>query len=501
MDNILEEPLPAGGSCLLGSLNLSEFVDSNNNFNFDEFKKAIEISIGALNEILHEGLLLHPLEEQRNSVNDWRQIGLGIFGLHDMLIKMGIRYGSDMSLTICADIASILIDKAIETSANLTDVYGLYPMYDYDTISKSEFFIANTSDKTKELVKKKGLTNSQLLTIAPTGSIGTMLGVSTGIETIYQFSYTRKTESLHGKDEYYKVYTPIAKEYMEKHNIKDEKDLPDFFNTAMTIDYSERLKMQSIWQYRIDASISSTVNVPNEFTIEETEKLYLRAHKLGLKGVTIYRSGCKREGVLTVDTKKEEVKSIIAPISSNKHLLPWGTTIESSDDLIGLKRKIGSGCGSLHVQAYFDAVDGKLTEMFLSKGGSGGCFGYLNALSRVISAGLRTGLDFDYLIDQLQSIPSCSSYVARTVTKKDTSKGSSCPSAIGFALLDMYQEIKRDYICEEDELEDIKVIRKEIKPIEIKSNDKKYNCPECKEELLFEGGCIQCRSCGWSKCD
>ncbi len=115
------------------------------------------------------------------------------------------------------------------------------------------------------------------------------LGISGGIEPIYANYYMRKTESLHGTDVYYKVYTKIVENYMKQHKIEDDKDLPDYFVTAMTLDYRQRIDMQSAWQNHIDASISSTVNVPNSFTQEETEQLYLYAYEKGLKGITIFR--------------------------------------------------------------------------------------------------------------------------------------------------------------------------------------------------------------------
>ncbi len=193
-----EEPLPAGGSCLLGSINLSEFIiDSFTNkakFDFTSFNDTVKEGVIALNKVLHEGLPLHPLDEQKESVNNWRQIGLGICGWHDALIKLGIRYGDGESLKLADKVGFEIINTAILTSANLTDVYGQYPMYNQDAILKSKFFVDNTTNETKEVVKQKGLANSQILTIAPTGSIATMLSVSTGIEPIYSITYTRKTE-------------------------------------------------------------------------------------------------------------------------------------------------------------------------------------------------------------------------------------------------------------------------------------------------------------------
>ena len=129
----------------------------------------------------------------------------------------------------------------------------------------------NASIETLELIEKYGLRNSQLLTIAPTGSIGTMLETSTGIEPNFAFSYVRKTESLHGEDVFYKVFIPIAKKYMEENNITDEEDLPEYFVTAQSLNPYDRIKMQVVWQKRIDASISSTINLVNKVSVEEVE--------------------------------------------------------------------------------------------------------------------------------------------------------------------------------------------------------------------------------------
>lgn len=487
-----EEPLPAGGSCLLGSINLSEFVinpfTDKAIFDIESFEDTVKEAIIYLNEVLDEGLVLHPLDEQKESVRDWRQIGLGLMGIADMFIKLGIRYGSQESIQISHNIGFQMIDKAIKTSAELANEFGTYPKYNKDAVLNSKFFIANTTEETKELVKKYGLFNSQLLTIAPTGSISTMLGISGGIEPIYNISYTRKTESLHGKEEYYKIYTPIVEEFMKLKGITEEKDLPDYFVTAMTLNYQDRINVQSAWQQYIDASISSTVNVPENFTVEDVEKLYIMAWEKGLKGVTIYRDNCSRSGILiNSEIKNQENK----PIE-----LPWGTTIEASDDLIGKKRKIMSGCGSLHVLAWFDPFDGRLLEVFLSKGGSGGCASYMVGLSRTLSLALRTGAPFDYVIDQLKSVPACPSYVGRTISHKDTSKGSNCPNAIGYALIDMQNEVYDDLGIEEELYEEI-IENKKIH--KVKSN--KNICPECSEPTIYEGGCISCKSCGWSRCN
>lgn len=482
-----EEPLPAGGSCLLGSINLAEFA-CDTGFDFESFKHCVKSSVIALNEVLDEGLPLHPLKEQRESVYDWRQIGLGIFGLADLLIKLGIKYGSPEAIDLCDMIGHTMADMAIKTSAVLAKEYGVYPKYKPEAVEQSAFYSKNALGETKELVESFGLRNSQLLTIAPTGSLSTMLGVSGGIEPIFANYYTRKTESLKGHDEYYKVYTSIVKEYMDKHGLKDDSELPDYFVTAQTLDYKNRIYMQSIWQSHIDASISSTVNVPNDFTVEQVEGLYMTAWDAGLKGVTIFRDGCKRAGILTI---KENVEDIV----EKPHRLERGMIIKADDNCIGKKRTLRTGCGTLHCEAFFDPDNGQLLETYFSKGSSGGCNNFMIGLSRMISLAARGGIDVYSIVDQLKSSGTCPSYAVRTATKHDTSKGSSCPVAIGNALLEMYEEMMDEVSFSDIEEKELEVITPKIVPVS------KAKCPQCGGELVFEGGCNTCKNCGWSKCD
>ncbi|MBM6668041.1 adenosylcobalamin-dependent ribonucleoside-diphosphate reductase [Lacrimispora saccharolytica] len=489
-----EEPLPAGGSCLLGSLNLSEFVrdafTDHASFDFDGLKHAVKVSVRALNEVLEEGLPMHPLPEQRESVNDWRQIGLGIMGLADMLIKMGITYGESEALELCDQIGFLMADTAIAASAMLAKEKGPFPKYKQENILSTPYFQANTSEGTVELVKKYGMRNSQLLTIAPTGTLSTMLGISGGIEPVYANYYERKTESLHGTDVYYKVYTKIVENYMKDFKITDDSNLPEYFVTAMALEYHQRIDMQSVWQRHIDASISSTVNVPNRFTVEETENLYLYAYEKGLKGITIFRDGCRRLGVLSTEETKKS-----GPVAGDG--LKRGEIVLVTDDVLGKKRKLITGCGSLHCIALFDPHTGALLETYLSKGSTGGCNNFMIGLSRMISISARGGIDIYTIIDQLNSTGSCPSYSVRRATHKDTSKGSCCPMAVGNALLDMYNEVQQE-IAQKSAKEPAKKIPKP-KAVQASPRDKMI-CPECGEPLVFEGGCNVCKSCGWSKC-
>ena len=482
-----EEPLPAGGSCLLGSINLSEFVNGYGEFDYEDFHNAVSIAVIALNEVLDEGMGLHPLPEQRESVRDWRQIGLGIFGLADMLIKMGIKYGSHESIKICSNIARTMFNSAVIASSNLAALQGPYPKYKANRIGSSDFLFRNADAETISNLRAFGLRNSQLLTIAPTGTLSTMLGVSGGIEPIFANSYERKTESLHGREEYYKIYTPIVKQYMDYHDLADESELPDYFVTANQIRYSERIDMQAAWQNYIDASISSTINLPNEATVEEVMSAYMYAWTCGLKGLTIFREGCARTPILSTKTEKEETKS---------DELGRGEVIKVNDNCIGLKRTLQTGCGTLHCEAFFDPETGELLETYLSKGSTGGCNNFMVGLSRMISLSARGGIDIYHIVDQLKSSGTCPSYAVRRATKGDTSVGSSCPVAVGNALLDMYEYLKETLKNVDFEQEEKTDPKPKSKPINNYSN-----CPKCGAAIIDTGGCHECKFCGYSKCD
>lgn len=483
-----EEPLPAGGSCLLGSINLSEFVinpfTKNAHIDFESLEKTTFEAVVALNQVLIEGLTLHPLNEQQNSVKNWRQIGLGTFGLADMLIKLGIEYGSEESIKVIETVYKDIATNAVEQSLALAKEHGCYPKCEKEKLIESSFIKAlNLPEAILNDIETYGLYNSQLLTCAPTGSIGTMLNTSTGVEPNFALSYTRKTQSLDGKDTFYQVDSKIVEDYK---NVTKDVKLPDYFVTSASINPLSRVKVQSALQKYTDASISSTVNLPKEATKEDVYNIYVEAWKNHLKGITIYRSGCKREGILIVEPKKEETPFIF---DKNPFALRRGEIVKADDDCIGLKRTLTTGCGTLHCESFWDPDTGELREMYLSKGSKGGCNNFMIGLSRMISLSARGGISVDDIIDQLNSCGVCPSYAVRHAVKKDTSIGSCCPVAIGNALRDMNEEIQSI------------INRPRLEINEEEENTEYEECPECHRKGLYHsGGCDECIYCGYSKC-
>lgn len=486
-----EEPLPAGGSCLLGSLNLAEFVKDpfgkRPAFDIPSFKQAVKVAIRALNQVLDEGLPLHPLQIQRDSVAKWRQIGLGIMGFGDMLIKMRIPYGSDRCSNLIATIGMALCNVGLQESALLAKELGTFEAYNPDFILNSFYLQSKIKEgviyeETIDLIKAHGLRNSQLFTIAPTGSIGTMFGVSTGVEPIYDVNgFARTTKSLNAEDKVYMEYPNIVQRAIEADDIDMLNNKPAYLIGAKDLDFMSRVKTQADWQVWIDASISSTLNLPKESPVEDVFKAYIAAHELGCKGLTVFRDGCKKEGILKGVAKEEkpEPTQLNAIDTDINHCIAFGS-------------KLQTGCGSLWMTVYFHKKTGQLCHIFLNKGSKGGCNSYMVGLSRLISLAGKKGATVEEIVDQLKSVVACPSFVSRKTTEAGISDGRSCAEAVGRELLKLHEQFKINYL-NQPEITQLK-INNDVK-IEI------AKCPECGAELSHTGGCINCYNCGWTKCD
>lgn len=547
-----EEPLPSGGSCLLGALNLSAFCKWDNDYNsyifdFLDFIDAIDISVRSLNRVLDEGVDLHPLREQTESVKRWRQIGLGVMGFADALIKLDIVYGSPESYTFIKDVGSLMayyslmtsnkiaienpskkVDLDYEALLNTRYIHNLYSTITEDnTVFK--FFRDNkiqnykydkkTLEDFMNSIYKYGLANSQLLTVAPTGSIATMIDVSGGIEPLFATHYNRVTKSLNGEDTTYTVYPKVIKDVIASKYGKcvDVSDIDlsseESIITAHNIPYYDRLKVQSVWQRFIDAAISSTVNLKEDVTPEDICELYITAWELGLKGVTVFRDNCYRTAILTTndnEEKEEHVDVVEEQVDDTKTTLKRGEVIPISDKCYGLKKTLTTGCGTLHLESFYDIETDELRECFLSKGSTGGCNSFMVAVSRLISLAARAGVPAYKIIDQLKSAGTCPSYAVRKATMGDVSIGSSCPCAVGYALEELGELITKNDEPTNDKIEMSSLGSKLMKPVN-EAEEKLWSkfgptifeeCPKCGEHAVFRtNGCITCSSCGYTKCD
>lgn len=479
-----EEPLPAGGSCLLGAINLSEYVEQEFTeyawFNFADFRRDVKIAVRALNEVLDEGLGLHPLEIQRNTVRDWRQIGLGIMGFADALIKMGIPYGSKDSLDLIDEIGTELNEAGLMASADLAREFGAFAECDPRMILNSTFMEHIDCDHVLDMIEDYGLRNSQLFTIAPTGSISTMLGVSGGVEPIFDVKYTRTTKSLHGEDVTYEVYTPIVEECLRaKGGVM--ADAPEIV-WSKTINPKDRVDVQAKWQEYIDASISSTVNLPKDTTVEEVEELYKYAWEKGCKGLTIFREGCARTAIL--NSGSEEPKEEAKEEHKLDTILPI-TRADMGDRLEGATYVRQTACGKLYVTINANEK-GELVEVFIDPSKSGGCLANVEVIGRLCSTMLRAGVAVEAVIDSAKGVK-CSS-CAKSKKKVD---GLSCGDIVA-------KVIQTEYEYRQSEASEPKTIK--ATPIE-RDDVSKGKCPECGAEISMTGGCNICLSCGYAKCE
>jgi len=282
--------------------------------------------------------------------------------------------------------------------------------------------------------------------------------VSGGIEPHFGFTYNRKTESLHGEDKYYEVITPIAKTYMEENNLKSINELPDYFVTSSNITPIDRIKMQSAFQFFIDNSISSTVNLHESATIEDIFNIYVEAYKNNLKGITVFRNNCDRAAILS------STPPTIEQID------------QSEDGFTGTTYKTSTGCGNLYTTINNDGKN--IVEIFNRVGKGGGCASNTDALARLTALALRSGAEVEELARQIRGIK-CSACIRR-----DDVKVLSCPDAISRLILK----------------EQGKLSNKQKEPVKMDVGSK-YECPECGTELTFSEGCRFCYNCSWTKCD
>ena len=376
---------------------------------------------------------------------------------------------------MCGNIAHAMADQALFMSSQIAK-WKKAPYEKYDLrVMNTPYFKAHADTLTHQCVESYGLRNSQLLTIAPTGTLSTMLGISGGIEPIFANSYTRKTESLHGHDEYYKVYTPIVQEYMDTHGLKDESELPEWFVTSSDISPRDRIAMQAIWQHSIDASISSTINLPETATVEDIKDIYMTAWEMGLKGVTVFRNGCKRTGILTTDSKASKTSTDEPKAPKYNYITP--VSRKSIGTTHGNTYCKKCACGTLYITLNRDD-DGNVVESFIHTSKGGICQANTSAVNRLVSLCMRSGVKTDEIIDQLKGITcgACTKAMSNGI-KLD---GISCPDILARTLIEFCKPTYEKKLVE--------------KPINQEC------CPECGEPIIHDGGCVQCTNCGWSKC-
>lgn len=514
-----ELPLPDYGSCNLGNINLSAYVkepfDEKAWFDFTALTRDVPIYVKALNDVLLEGREYHPLKGQRKAIRNYRQIGLGVTGLADMLIKMRIMYGSKEACQLVSEVYRVIINQSVIASVDyaVDHDYSSYKGFNVEDFCNCTFARKVLDRETKDYVKAKGkVYNSQFLTIPPTGSVSIVLGnCSSGVEPNFAWQYNRKIETIYEEPRKVLVTAGIIKEYAEYLNGRLDVDmtvekllkseLPPYFVTATNgVTYMQRVAMQSACQDYIDGAISGTVNLPNDATVEDIVDLYKEAWLQGLKGITVYRVGSEREGILTevtpVTLDETKIEPVIIPRGEKLKTLELqrGEKKAIAPDTIYYKEEVKIGCGELNLFIGYSPSEKALQDFWVKRKGNGGC--ERNIESTVISMSLlqRVGGSFEMLEESFKGIGSCNSFVHARSKGAKLSKGSNCGQAIFNTLYDFVKRMDKNegrYVLKQNFAEGNPNL-----PVAF-SNP----CPSCGKPLHRQGGCYTCDECGYNRCD
>ena len=489
-----EQPLASYTACNLGNINLSKFVEEDGKFNYAELAEVTRVATRFMDNIIDYNMENHALEKIKNAVASDRRIGLGITGLADALVMMKIKYDSQTALDETEKMMHVIRDEAYTTSIDLAREKGRFPLFDWAGYSKSKF-VQSLPQDIQDNIKKYGIRNSTVITVPPVGTGSIVAQTSSGIEPIFCTSYRRRVKN-HDGDTFseYKVYHPLIKKLFGS----DEK-LPDYVVTAHDIDPYFRVKMQGVIQKYVDSSISSTVNLSENVSVETVADIYLTAYKAGLKGITVYREG-SREGILQTEEflKKQAAEAggqagkAIEPGDEKHKKIPR----QRPQTTIGVTERIKTGEGYLYVTINED--EHGLCEVFTTIGKAGGnAAAQSEAISRLISLALRGGIEPKEIVKQLKGISGPS-----PVWDGQGGQILSTPDAIG--------KVLERYISNRKEL-DRQRGAPVLMPTMANSSPAKDTssegipkihsaCPECGTNVEHVSGCVVCYNCGWSKC-
>jgi len=475
-----EQPLLPYESCNLGSINLAHMV-TDGDIDYDRLGEVVDTAVHFLDNVVDRNQ--YPLKDIREQTLANRKVGLGVMGFADMLIQLGVPYNSDEALDLAREVMSYVQERAREKSVELGRQRGSFPNFE-----------GSIYDGDHEAMR-----NATVTTIAPTGSISIIAGCSSGIEPLFAVSFVRnildEEDRLVEVNPYFKTVAEergfYSKDVMEKiaenrGSVQGVEEVPGdvqrLFATALDITPKEHIRMQAAFQEYTDNATSKTVNFREEASQEDVREVYQLAYDLGCKGVTVYRYGSREGQVLSTGKEKKKGEK------DEQRPRPRPVAVR------GVTRKIGTGCGNLYVTMNEDSSG--LFEVFARLGKAGGCAdAQLEAIGRLVSIALRSGVELKSIIRQLKGIRCPSPLLARGGPML------SCPDAVAKALeaymkgemppetakLDMFQEHERmEHETEEGS------VQAPIGPVGV--------CPDCGNPMVFEEGCKVCKNCGYSTC-
>jgi len=485
-----EQPLLPYESCNLGSINLNSVYTEKDGVPAIDFNLLRDITRSAVHFLDNViDVNRYPLDLIDKNTRDNRKIGLGVMGFADLLIRLGVPYNSQEAVDTAETVMSCIQEESRAASRALAESRGPFPNFEHSSYSDSG---------------EPPLRNATTTTIAPTGTISIIAGSSSGIEPVFALAYER-----HVMDDNVLVEThPLFKKALvdaglysndlmhriaEQGSAADIEDIPAGLRSVhvsshdITPDW--HIRIQAAFQKYVDNAVSKTVNFAASATREDIEKVYTLAFDLGCKGVTVYRDGSRENQVLQKQTAGKKPAAL--PLQDGSETVGADRSPRPRDEITwGTTRKMTTGCGSLYVTINEDTNG--LFEVFATMGKSGGCAAsQTEAVSRLISLALRSGIERDKIIRQLKGV---------RCPNQAWEKGGriySCADAIAKAL-ERYNGIGQADADNDD-------------PVEMARNIAETNgrgkdtvmvgvCPDCHGPLEFEGGCSVCRACGFSRC-
>ena len=500
-------PLDYMGACNLGSLFLQNFVKNpftkNVSINHEELKHTINIAVKWLDNIID--INTFPLKQYENYQKNIRTIGLGFTGLADVLAMFNLVYGSPEAIKFTDDLTNTIAKESYIASIDLAREKGHFNFLDKEKFAKSNF-IQKHAKKDKEWnaikhgILKYGIRNARLISIAPTGTLSLAYGnnCSSGLEPIFSLSYNRKVKLGGQDDKDIKIVKMEDYAYKEWLKVKDSPDCivkEDVFVTAMDLPVDAHLNMLKTIAFNTDMACSKTINIPTDYSFEDTKKVYDKCHEFGIKGCTIFRPNEIRQGILINDKPKEE----------SKGKLPRGVWKPKAKDTSYTHRKVRIGCGKITLMVGWSNEEQEIQDFYVIRSGEGGCERNLQSTAISMSGMLRYGGNLDSIEKALSGVGGCTSFATQRAKGNKLSPGNNCGTAIIREIKKFASEMENNNRPKTPENAAVPFTEEELKfknengPIAFAL---KYNrCPNCGRELEHSGGCISCVDCGFTKCE
>lgn len=485
-----EQPLPPYGACLLGSINLAKLVehpfDKNAYLDVYQLEDLVSTAVRMMDNVIEVSQF--PLEAQKLEAKNKRRIGLGVTGLADALLMVGLRYGSDEAVKKTEKWMKTIARSAYNASINLAEEKGAFPLFDPEQFIVSGNMIQMDED-VKKAVNKFGIRNALLTSIAPTGTISLYAGnVSSGIEPVFAYSYTRKVLQNDGSHVEEEVVDYAVQLWRDKFG---NAPLPDFFVSAQNLTPADHVKMQAAAQKWVDSSISKTINCPEDISFDDFKEVYIQAYDTGCKGCTTYRPNEVTGSVLSAASEEK----LASDQEANGDIIYMSEPLDRPSTLDGntYKLKWPDSQHAIYVTINDIIVNDKRRpfEVFINSKNMEH-FAWTVGLTRMISAVFRRGGDVSFVVDELKAVfdPRGGAWVG----------GKYIPSilaAIGGILEEHMMKI--GFIKDSD----TSLFHKssEVTKVENLKLSRQKSCTSCGQfDLQMIEGCMTCRSCGYSKC-